>query len=519
MSLHSLPDEIWTIVFQAFESSADLLKVVQTCKYLYSLAIGILYRDIRWRGPLFYASNVPFWKRHSSSIELAPTSLTVSISLAGLNNIWHLYDPAIVVVEEDGTCTATPELRSTQIIDTTEEEAHDSKKVSYFASHRMYTAITQRISTFTALRDLIFHLCVLPDMVSPAIKLLPRLRRLSIQYCTFPALMKVEPDPTFSELPITELTLWFLKNELGKAPNSNYAYMFLCTARNLRKLNIEWSSINGRFLEHATPGGLMAPLTGLTDLKLRFAPHKSWTSDVMTEAAKDCLRAFLLGSPNIKRFTWVGKCLRFTFPREVLPNLTSYSGWMGPGMSLLETRPDIDNIEITGTDRKTSDLISILENIGKYTPRLKSLRFGLYMWDTEIMYVIMSLFPCLRDIRIAFEFGSLSEQFLLSLGALFLYHLPDLESLEIYRAVFPRVKITSFGGVAFEHIVTKISSPEVTPVDDDGFVKVALDAWRKSCPLLRTVQLTKTSIWRRSFDGDEWCKRELPTPNLTYELY
>ncbi|KAG6864916.1 hypothetical protein C0991_006404 [Blastosporella zonata] len=294
------------------------------------------------------------------------------------------------------------------------------KKVSYFASHPMYTTIAQRISTFTALRDLVFHFCELPVMVFPAIKVLPHLRYLSIQYCTLPTLMDLEPDSTFSELPITELTLWFLKGELDTVPNSSSLYiMYLCTARNLRKLNIDWSP----------------------------------------------------------------------------------------------TRLAIDTINITDRERRLAELLPILESIGEYVPRLKRLRFGLYMWDAEIMYVLTSLFSDLRNVRIVFEVGSLSEQFLLSLGALFLYRLPSLESLEIYRVAFPPVTITSTGGIRFnDNLISRPS--KATPVDDDDFVKVALNAWRKWCPLLRTVQLAKSSIWRRSLDGDEWCKRKLPTPPL-----
>ena len=33
--------------------------------------------------------------------------------------------------------------------------------------------------------------------------------------------------------------------------------------------------------------------------------------------------------------------------------------------------------------------------------------------------------------------------------------------------------------------------------------------WRKHCPELREVRFTEEYAWRRAFDGDVWCKREV----------
>ncbi|KAG6915440.1 hypothetical protein DXG01_011470 [Tephrocybe rancida] len=405
LSPASLPDEMWMLVFQTFDSSSDLLKVVKTCKFLYSLAIRALYRDVQWNGPFLFASNVPFWKRHGRSMELAPTALTVTISLVN-SNAFTRYDPAVGIVEEDGSWTSTPESRATQMIYVL-DEVPELKKISFFASQRMYTAITNRISGFTAMRDLVFHLCELPDTVFPTIKLLPRLRSLSLQYCTLPT-MDLEPDTSFSELPITELTLWFLKGDSEAARNSNYVYtMYLCTARHLRKLNIDWTPLTGRFLSQNIPGVTFAPLTRLVDLMLRLPSLKSGEETASTWG--ECLEEFLVGCPNIQHFACVNMRGKFRLSDAVLTNLTSYRGSMSPGLSLLKSRPTIDSIEMTDNDRKCSEISKTLERIARSVPRLGTLSFRMYVWDKEILYVLVSLFADLRNIRITFENGGLHE--------------------------------------------------------------------------------------------------------------
>ncbi|KAG6855556.1 hypothetical protein H0H87_001073 [Tephrocybe sp. NHM501043] len=496
LSLQRLPDEIWALVFAAFDSSSDLLKIVQTCKFLYSLAIRILYRDIQWNGPFIYASNAPFWKRHSPSMKLAPTSLTITISLVN-SKAFTRYDPAVGIVEEDGTWSSTPESLEAH---TLYEELPHSKKVSFFASRKMYTAITKQISTFAALHELVFHCCELPQTVFPAIKVLPTLRHLSFQFCTLPT-MASEPDTTFSELPITELTLWFLKGDSHAVPNSNFVYtMYLCTARNLHKLSIDWCPVSGRFLGNCMPGVDVGPFTGLTELALRFPLLKEWSGEDIAYAAGQCLEEFLVGCPNIKHFSWVNKRARFTLSDTILPNLKSYCGSMLPGLSLLMQRPSIDSIEMTDSDKKPHEIIAILESISKFTAHLKTLYFRMHKWDKEIMYVLVSLFDDLHNIRIVFETGYLSEELLLSLGALFLYQFPGLESLELYQTPsgLDPAAMNAPGQLGeilrtarADNVQSKkdkeVQCPEFKPVDDDNLIKESLNAWRKSLDQLRSL--------------------------------
>jgi hypothetical protein len=40
-------------------------------------------------------------------------------------------------------------------------------------------------------------------------------------------------------------------------------------------------------------------------------------------------------------------------------------------------------------------------------------------------------------------------------------------------------------------------------------LKELIVAWRKHCRNLREVQLVGWFVWRRAFDGDDWCERVL----------
>ncbi|GLB39427.1 hypothetical protein LshimejAT787_0605890 [Lyophyllum shimeji] len=520
-NLQNLPREIWISVFEAMEAPSDLLKVIRTCKFFYSLAVRVLYRDLHWMGPFLYTKNVPFWNRHPSSMALVPTSLTVSISLVG-DSTFLRYNPKAGVVEEDGTWKAWPQFSVAQRIPPSKSTY---KSVSFYASDAMYNAVTTRISTFKVLRELIFHWSDLPDTLFPTLKLLPRLRRLSIQYCTLPA-MQLEPDPSFSELPLTELTLWYNRGDPETVFNSNYVYtLYLCTAKNLHTLRIDWTPVTGRFLSCQNPNAPIAPLAALKDVMIRFPTTKIWPSDSAEDSEHDAFVAFLQGSPGIERFACVNRKMGLRLPETVMPKLTSYSGTMAAVSELLGSRP-VEHVELTDRDKRVSDVLFALQRIAGMKPRLQTLCFAVHTWDDEILYALASLFVDLRKIQVKFSAGFVPEQTLLSLGSVFLNKFPLLGTLLIFRTA-PYLQPPAMTDQYSEYGTDRISrpaaaqdaSPVPVPVDDDEEVKSSLNAWRKPCPLLRQVQLTDGFIWRRAFSGDEWCKRALPPANKIAELY
>ncbi|KAF8056542.1 hypothetical protein FPV67DRAFT_1530351 [Lyophyllum atratum] len=505
---------MWIVVFEAIESPSDLLRLVRTCKHFYSLAIRVLYREVRWMGPFLYAQNVSFWNRHAPSMALVPASLTVGISLVSDNSYSRVSSDA-PVVEEDGSCRVGPDtLAEYQIT-----PSHPIfRGISFYASRRMYNAIAARMSTFKVLRELVFHLSDLPDTIFSVIKLLPRLRHLAIQYCTLP-IMHLEPDPSFSELPLTELTLWYNKGDSDTVPNSNYVYtLYLCTAKNLHTLRVDWTPVTARFLSLQNPGAPIAPLTKLKEVMIRLPSTKIWPAEESDYIDGDCFASFLAASPGITRFSCVNRKIDLELPDTVMPYLKYYSGTISPVVELVASRP-VEHIDLVDFE-SVSDVLSTLTDMAEFKPRLQTLCFAMKRWDDEVLYALASLFVDLRRVQVKFSSGFVPEQTLLSLGSLFLNKFPALEILQIYRKLPKLPSVAEFEEPIYRSTrgVARASSTRA-PADDEEEVIRCLNAWRKPCPLLRQVQLTDGFIWRRAFSGDEWCKRPSPPVSKASELY
>ncbi|KAG5653473.1 hypothetical protein H0H81_000242 [Sphagnurus paluster] len=517
LSISCLPHEMWINIFEEMNSPSHLLQVIQTCRHFYYLAIRVLYRDISWLSPFQYTNNAPFWNSHASSMKLVPNSLTISICL--LPATPRLHDPAVGIVEGDGSWTPTGAPSLTYPPEIAHAHACFSpKNFTFYASHAMYTTLMKQVSTFTMLQTLVFHMSELPISVFTTIVALPRLRSLSLQYCTLP-LMDLEPDPRFSDLPITELTLWFNKGDPGAFTHSNYTYMlYLCTAKNLRTLRIDWNPTTGRFLSRQNTDTPIEPLVALTELSIRFNPGRSlWPR----EDSDFALTAFLHGSPHIERFHCLARRSMIGLPSTMVPKLSSYKGVLVGVLGLVRSRP-IEHVELTDADQRLADVVAMLKDLATLRPRLRTLGFRVYKWDEEVMYALIKLFEDVRILQIKFSDGCVEEQTLLSLGALFLHHFPSLEILQLYKATLPTLIVDDQFPRPPPSYLHKPSDDLRTsfPVDDDIVVKESLTAWRKSCPNLREVQLTERFVWRRASCRDEWCKRASPRASTKlFELY
>ncbi|RDB18723.1 hypothetical protein Hypma_014648 [Hypsizygus marmoreus] len=510
MDLYRIPNEMWIAVFEAMGNPSDLFKVILTCKHFYALAIRVLYRDMQWTDPFLFASNSRFWEHQDQSMFEVPRSLKISLSLMNPNP-YGRYDPSAIVVEPDGTYNLAMNNISPGMMHLFHHSLNgrfEPKRVNYYASPAMYDAITTSVSSFTMLRELIFHNSDLPYSIFTAIKSLRCLRHLSIQNSILP-LVRVAPDPTLSELPITELTLWSNKGDSDMMLHSNHTYiLYLCTAKHLRTLRIDWNSVTGRFLSLKHPAHQVELPTSLVDVTLRFPSTKIWPAEgEETRYPIDPLGAFLSNSPGIKRLTVINRRVAFDFPLTVLPNLDYYIGPFSTVLSILTNRP-VRHLEITDFDRKLDDFVHILPIVAEIKPTLQTLCVFMRGWDDEILFALTTLFSDLRKIRIKYETGYPSEQTLLSLGAQFLYRFPRLETLHIYQAQPPAPPPSLFeNDRAAGPSRPRSRGPQADPRDQE--VKELILPWKRHCPYLREVQVVEDSVWRRAFDGDEWCKRPL----------
>lgn len=108
------------------------------------------------------------------------------------------------------------------------------------------------------------------------------------------------------------------------------------------------------------------------------------------------------------------------------------------------------------------------------------------------------------------------------MGAQYLYRFPHLEILHIHQAAPPGPVVYErtpspdrLALVALAKLFPKDQGPGAGP---DDAVKDLIIPWRKHCPRLREIQFVQGYVWRRAFDGDEWCKRRTAPPDRYREL-
>lgn len=115
------------------------------------------------------------------------------------------------------------------------------------------------------------------------------------------------------------------------------------------------------------------------------------------------------------------------------------------------------------------------------------------------------------------------------MGALFLYRLPHLETIQLYRVALPPQDPLSLDQYLTHHNRNRYNrAPAIVPDPDlgpgasdaDDDVRDLIIPWRKHCRDLREIQFEENSVWRRAFDGDEWCKRLLePAPRAVTDQH
>jgi hypothetical protein len=525
-----LPNEIWIYVFESMTRPSELFKVIQSCKQFYALAIRVLYRNVQWLSPFHFTQNISFWDRQTAAMSEVPTSLTVGISHM-YGTLFGRFDPAAVVVEADGTwaVNVTPSMGNFV------HGPHDLKPLSFFASATLFKAVSSRISSFTKLEELIFHRASLPTIIYTVIQTLPRLRHLCIQYCSLPPSV-IDSNLGFASLPITELTLLCVKENIAVIPESHYvAALLLATARNLRILRVDWTTVSAVFFAQLNPNIQYELPAKLEILEVRMPIAKFWPSDGH-RGLIDPLCSFLKKCPKIMQFIVMNRLPSLPLTRTTIPNLRSYSGPLSTVFSVLRGRT-VEHLEITDDDKKLEDLVNALPELAEIQPSLQTLCIFLCRWDNEVLYPISEHFTNLRRLQIKYQESNpsevhfnfiykqsdtianslfLSEYVILSLGSQFLYRLPQLHTLQIYNDIPISSSVISFDPIHPQHtdslpLWVTDHEPDLGPTGDDVFedIKELIVAWRKHCRNLREVQLVGGVVWRRAFDGDEWSQRVL----------
>ncbi|KAF8878773.1 hypothetical protein BD779DRAFT_1474670 [Infundibulicybe gibba] len=516
LDYQSLPQELWIAVFEAMERPTDLLAVINVCRAFRSLGIRSLYRNLQWLTPFDFTGNKSFWNSHGGgTMNEVPTSLTIGISYASANSFGR-FDPTIAVVDADGSWCVPPAPRLAENM-----EGHTHSPQVFFASLPLYSAISDLASSFVNLQELVFHQAFLPDTIYQTIRNFPKLESLSIQYCTMPSRGNAERNSTFDTLPITHLTLWRTRGDMER----NYSHMLaISCAPNIRGMRVDWTTGSASFFASHCGHGNPPHFSFLESLELRMPPGKSWPSTAIPahNVLLHSLKQFLASCLSLKKLTIWNHLPYFELEHGSLPQLTHYAGPITSVFPMISGRP-VEHLEVFIEGKELIDNTKFFPRLGDVGPQLKSLSIMLYRWDSEVLYPITQLFPELRKLCIQYEIGYPSEYTLLSLGPQFLSRLPHLEVLHLLRpasAAFAFLLRSGDTQTTFQRQPsTPIPDSDLGPGDGpDVEVRELILPWTKTCRRLTEVQFVPNFVWKRAFDGDEWCKRSITPPDRFRDL-
>ncbi|TFK37381.1 hypothetical protein BDQ12DRAFT_736250 [Crucibulum laeve] len=505
LDLALFPPETWINIFECVEKPSHLFNIILTSKHLYELAIRVLYRHVSWDSPLYFLQNRSFWERDTSSMASVPISFVLSISYLSQTEGFGRYNLDIAIVNADGSYFNGPRNGWSHLTDADENsQGSSSSRITYlFASAALYDLIQLRISSFSRLRDLTLQHCTLPKGIYDTIKSLPRLNKLMIHHCILPPADDIQVDE-FVNSPITTLSMHHICDEEHPSRPNYCRALQLCSAPNLRVLDIGWntSSISLLLPTTTNPDPQIIVAREITDLVIRFEQRPS---DTIVDEAElgDLLSKFFLSHPSITDLTVEGSPL--SMPRLIpgcLPHLERFSGTSKTISSVvkgaMKTIYSIKHLAISNSrDLKMESLAFIIEELNDL--QLDSLLIGLQRWDMEIMYPLSKCLPSLKKLEIIYSEGWPDEYSLLSLGSRFLYRFRDLEVIHIYKHIYhPPLSRIAFNDrtPAHESNNTNLDGDEDDDVVDDGDLLPSTPSFASFARTLSAQNMQSTAFGR-----------------------
>ncbi|KAJ8472361.1 hypothetical protein ONZ45_g16680 [Pleurotus djamor] len=495
------------------------------------MALRPIYRRIQWIHPVHTAENLFVWQGGNTevaSLSEVPKSLVIAHH-AGLaeDDILHTHRISQTTVTLVNELTAhqlgyetypqPPPLHvllPSMSIGITGFPSVDADRPGPLCISNAFMG--PRITSFTRLTDLSFFDSSIPESVYHTIFSLPQLRRLSIEYCTLPALTYTDSMlSSFANLPITDLTLRcfsYMYNRRDMMHMLLTPYL-LCTASNIRTMKIDWTRKSALFFAHTDNaiGYEYTLSTKLTEVDIRMPHEHLWPKqdNLSRRLYTDALALFLFQMPTITKLTLTNKLHAFHISAAALPRLTHLSAPLSAVYALLG-RP-LTHVHVSDVMRYHQPFTACIEALANSCPQLQSLGFLLPAWEDEILYVISDKFSNLRELCMTYVVNNPTEYTLLSMAHRFLFNFPKLETVRVFKPVLLR-EINQHMGQSrhLDREIYTIHDDSLGPgAADEEDVKELIMTWKKPCPTLKEIQFEYKSVWKKSPDGSGWVKKSL----------
>ncbi|KAJ4480174.1 hypothetical protein J3R30DRAFT_3701532 [Lentinula aciculospora] len=445
-SIEDLPYDLAGEIFSHLLCSADLLHVAQASKSLYSIAIRLLYRDIRYETvpQLFY--NLPFWQRPHNLGEV-PRSVVIGRVLGQSLCQGSYIQRAILHIPGDGS---------------------QSSEERFSAA---FPQLRKLLLSFSKLQKLTFQQARLSPEIHNFLGELPdTIRSLSFERCSFfskSVFLSRVPPTNFTMLPITELSLtgvhagWVsptisspttmstnvltLPADLTASPPDESPvvldmYHILARSTGIKALCLDWNiACAGRFSRY--PGLLKPVFRTLDHLEVRLGVrnYKTWNAETNSSENKVFLMnsfAKLLASCNhlteLVLFGYIPGLGDKETTRPILPALTSYTGPVDFLKSSLRRCDKLQKLIFPDT---VKDIDAVMSEALPFNAKesVRHLEIAVEKWDIEVLYAISMELPSLEVLKIKYDSGFPEQDMLISFGPEFFSRISRLTIFHLHR--------------------------------------------------------------------------------------
>ncbi|EJD33323.1 hypothetical protein AURDEDRAFT_131752 [Auricularia subglabra TFB-10046 SS5] len=453
---YGLRAEVWFAVCAWVDDPKELSALFRTCKYFHEITGPALYSHIVW---------------HSSNYLTSAETLSSRPHLLDSVVLLTLKDFVFWPASKGFSGFLGPDI--SEITQGTPDDMIERIPVEL-------RVITDLIPQFSNLQVLTFCRVRVPPTFYQMLKGLPALHTLNLSTCDLAAAV----PRNMSGLSLRTLRMSEVRWWLGNSAASRDAMGSLACSSALQNLDVDAYVAYAVFQTVITHHGATHTPIGLRSLRVEpcsddaadFAPVASFLSVASALEVLHLRRApqnvaIPIGAlPNLRVFSGPAHCADVFACGRPMQHL----GVLDPLPARLSYHvPTTGDRQAKGTP--PSEIVTAMEKVATTHPPLRRVDFRMTMWDSEVLYMLASLFPGLRDVRISCTQEGPDEDFMVQYAGQFLGRFTQLEALHVY-------------GVES----TSRDKPELL-VETRGHIGL----WERHSPRLQEVAMSNDVIWRK----------------------
>ncbi|EJD52583.1 hypothetical protein AURDEDRAFT_120257 [Auricularia subglabra TFB-10046 SS5] len=464
---YGLPAELWFAICDWVSDPKELSALSRTCKYFHEITGPALYSHIIWNSSNYLAS------------------------VETLSSRPHLLNRVALLTLKDFTFspawTDFPTFLEHDISEITQGMQDDMiKRIPV-----ELRVIMDLVPQFSHLQILTFRHVHVPPTFYRILEGLPTLHTLNLRNCNLTTAFPRNMSGLSLRILRMSTVRWIQNSDASRDAMGSLA----CSSA-LHHLDVDAHVAPAVFQTVITHHGATHTPIGLCSLRTEtrsdetadFAPVASFLSVASALEVLHLRRvpknvAIPTGAlPNLRVFSGPAHCVDvFTYGRpmqhiRVLDQLPATRAHQNALLSLLGT---VTAVPTTGDPQAQatswSEIVTVMEKVATTHPPLRRIDFRMTTWDSEVLYMLASLFPNIRDVRISCTQEGPDEDFMVQFASQFVGLFTQLEALHVY-------------GIES----TSRDKPELL-AETRGHVGL----WERHNPHLKEVAMSNDVVWRK----------------------